>query len=311
MMVEGKYRCINCMRKMNIVRRRCLYCGFSQESYRPAPYHMNPGTVLAARYSIGRVLQEGTYGILYLAWDLILEQKVAMKEYFPKPIVKRDLIRGTESTVLTENDSEMRRGRERFQKEAENLSRFSKLDAIPSILDYFEENGTAYIVMHYISGMPLQQYVEQKGSFREEQMKRLIYPLLLTLAEIHKTGLLHRDINPSNILYQKEKKLVLTDFGSMQMRGAEKKCTIRVTKGYAPYELYLPEEEEGPWTDTYAICAVMQFMLTGEAPKPEKRLTGISERCQYILQKGLSERKCERYANMPQLEADLRYKENG
>ncbi len=309
MIVAGKIRCVNCMKKMNIVRHRCLRCGFRQETYQPLPYHMNPGTVLANRYSIGRVLGEGNFGIVYLAWDLVLEQKTAIKEYFPKNAIRRDWIRGVDAHIKIENDKKFAARREQFEKEAGYLSRFSRLDNVCRVVDYFNENGTAYIVTQYIEGMSLEKYMEKYGKFNEAQTISLLLPLVQSLAEIHKTGLLHRDINPSNIIYQEQKKLVLTDFGSMQMAGQKKSLQTQCTAGYSPHEQYLPEGKEGPWTDSYALCAVMHYMLTGKAP--EKGVwedePDISEKCRKILEKGLSGYEKDRYVNMSQLEARLNY----
>ena len=187
---------------------------------------------------------------------------------------------------------------------------------VPSALDFFYANETAYIVMEYISGISLQAYVEKIGKMREKKMMDFLRPLLKSLDEIHKTGLLHRDINPSNLICEKGKRLVLIDFGSMQMRGTTQKKTIQFSKGYSPPEQYAADDSEGSWTDVYAVCAVIYFMLTGQPPEDavlrkakgnfeNDRMSGILGKYKKVIEKGLAVNPRDRYANIPQLEAAL------
>lgn len=316
MMVEGKSRCINCMRKMNRMQKICLCCGFKQENYCPLPYYLNPGTLLANRYVIGRALGKGNYGITYLAWDIVLDRRVAVKEYAPWEFVKKEVIRGTNPVMRIDNPNGFTEGMKCFEKEAEYLSRFTYLNNVPSALDFFYANETAYIVMEYIAGISLQAYVEKFRKIRENKMLALLRPLLKSLDEIHKTGLLHRDINPSNLICEKGKRLVLIDFGSMQMRGTTRKKAIQFSKGYSPPEQYAADDSEGPWTDVYAVCAVIYFMLTGQPPEDavlrkakgnfeNDRISGILGKYKKMIEKGLAVNPRDRYANIPQLEAAL------
>lgn len=315
MIVAGKHRCINCMRKMNIMREICIHCRLKQEDYCPLPYSLNPGTLLANRYVIGGALGKGNFGITYIAWDIVLDRRVAVKEYAPWKCIKRS-IRGTNPKMRIENPEAFAEGMKYFEKEAEYLSRFSHLNNIPSVLDFFYANVTAYIVMEYISGISLQTHVEKFGKMRGNKMLALLRPLLKSLDEIHKTGLLHRDINPSNLICEKGKRLVLIDFGSMQMRGTAHKMPIQFSKGYSPPEQYAADGLEGPWTDVYAVCAVIYFMLTGQPPEDavlrkakgnfeNDRMSGILGKYKKVIEKGLAVNPRDRYANISQLEAAL------
>ena len=316
MIVAGKHRCINCMSKMNIMRKICIHCGLKQEEYCPAPYCLNPGTLLVNRYVIGGTLGKGNYGITYLAWDIVLDRRVAVKEYAPWEFVKKEVIRGINPKIRIENPEGFAEGIKCFEKEAKYLSRFTYLTNVPSVLDFFYANETAYIVMEYISGISLQVYVEKIGKMRENKMIAFLRPLLKSLDEIHKTGLLHRDINPSNLICEKGKRLVLIDFGSMQMRGTTQKKTIQFSKGYSPPEQYAADDSEGSWTDVYAVCAVIYFMLTGQPPEDavlrkakenfeNDRMSGILGKYKKVIEKGLAVNPRDRYANIPQLEAAL------
>lgn len=301
---------------MNIMRKICIHCGLKQEEYCPAPYCLNPGTLLVNRYVIGGTLGKGNYGITYLAWDIVLDRRVAVKEYAPWEFVKKEAIRGINPKIRIENPEGFAEGIKYFEKEAKYLSRFTYLTNVPSALDFFYANETAYIVMEYISGISLQAYVEKIGKMRGNKMMDFLRPLLKSLDEIHKTGLLHRDINPSNLICEKGKRLVLIDFGSMQMRGTTQKKTIQFSKGYSPPEQYAADDSEGSWTDVYAVCAVIYFMLTGQPPEDavlrkakgnfeNDRMSGILGKYKKVIEKGLAVNPRDRYANISQLEAAL------
>lgn len=268
MIVEGVHRCINCMSKMKN-EKKCRKCGYVQGEYHPSSCWLIPGTVLIQRYVIGKVLGEGNDGMVYLAWDQVLEMPVAIKEYFPMDCVSQEKLRGNHPDISISNEKEFEKRMRHFLREAKFLCRFHSLESVISILNLFYANQTAYIVMEYIQGETLQEYVDRKGAIPAEETLALMRPFLLTLSEIHKTGLIHRDISPDNLLYDKKrKKLWLIDFGCAQIQNEtlSGEMVVSFKPGYSPPEQYRENGKQGPRTDLYAVGAVMYFMLTGREP---------------------------------------------
>ena len=319
MVVNGQNLCIGCMKPLDD-SGHCSCCHFDQDTYRPIPRCLLPGTVLAERYVLGRVLGEGSFGITYIGWDQILEHRVAIKEYYPSDLVSRDVIRGTDKNVYvyeSKAKEEYQNNLDKFLNEARCLTRFNQLDGIVSVRDFFYENETAYIVMEYVSGMSVKEYIQQNGPMKGEQVLKLMKPVLETLSKVHKTGMVHRDISPDNILFSEDGELVLIDFGSARVRNMEmtRSMTIVFKRGYSPEEQYRARGHQGAWSDVYAICATMYFMLTAKTPEdaiermigaPMKSLTEMKDvalgvRQKEALMKGISIHARDRYENVERL----------
>lgn len=320
MNVDGMNLCIGCMHVLDN-SEECPYCHMRIKDYKPVPRHLLPGTVLADRYVLGKSLGSGNFGITYLAWDKILLVPVAVKEYYPADIVNRDIIRGTDLNVYINDKIEYDKKLNKFNKEARCLARFSNLDGIVSVQDFFYANNTAYIIMKYIEGDSIKKYVKAKGKMDGQEVLRLMKPILGSLCKIHSTGLLHRDISPDNILYQEEEKLVLIDFGSARVQDVveQKSMTVLFKRGFSPEEQYRPRGKQGPWSDVYAICATMYFMLTGKVPLDAiERMAGenlkslvdmpdinIPIKAKEAIMKGLNIRASERYQTVSDLMSDI------
>ena len=139
--------CFNCMKEKPELGP-CPHCGFDESAYETASHHIPPGTILYGKYMIGRVLGEGGFGITYVGWDLNLEMKVAVKEYYPNGYVTRNNRRANTLSILSGPRGEFfQKGVEKFVDEARRLAKFWKLPGIVSVKDYFQENKTAYIVI--------------------------------------------------------------------------------------------------------------------------------------------------------------------
>lgn len=208
-------------------------------------------------------------------------------------------------------------------EEAQNLSKFYQLSGIVSVKDFFYENGTGYIVMEYIDGINLKQYLEQSGGRIEEaRVKALMRPVLESLMEIHETGFIHRDISPDNVMVDRKNRIKLIDFGSVRDQSTvdEKTYTVTLKHGYAPPEQYYAKGKQGPWTDIYSICATIYRMLTGKNPpnsierlnqdeyvSPSNYGVKISQQMEYVLRKGLSVKAEDRYQSIGYLMQDLYY----
>ncbi|MCK5876505.1 MAG: protein kinase [Candidatus Marithrix sp.] len=224
-------------------------------------------------YEIQYVLgKPGGFGITYLAIDTHLRQSVAIKEYLPSDFA----IREGRSTVYVKSssyDESFQWGLKCFIEEAQVLAKFNHHNIV-RVSRFFELNGTAYMVMEYQDGQSLTEFLKQQRVLTEEELKTIVVPLLNGLEEIHHAGVLHRDIKPNNIYLRDDNTPVLLDFGSARFAIGQKTRSVTsiVTPGYAPLEQYDNEiKDQGPWTDIYALGAVMYNAITGESPPAATR----------------------------------------
>lgn len=271
MKVNGRERCVGCMKPLT-AEGRCAYCGLQQDKYRPIPRCLRPGMCLRDRYVLGRVLGEGSFGISYIAWDCLLDTVVAIKEYFPASLVSRHISEEDEDTnVYIYEKRESQKYQESLKKylgEAKSLSAYYDLDGIVSVRDFFYANNTAYIVMGYVDGISVKEYVEKNGPIEGEKFLRMLEPVIQSLAKVHQTGVLHRDISPDNMLLTRDEKLVLIDFGAARKENINmtRSMTVVFKRGFSPEEQYRTRGQQGAWTDVYALCATAYYALTGKAP---------------------------------------------
>ena len=226
-------------------------------------------TRLIGRYTIEGVLGQGGFGITYLGTDELHEKKVAIKEFFPQGIVTRNIeYQDTVTVTFVGEKDNYEKGKERFLKEARTMAKFSKDEGIVKALDFFEINNTAYIVMEYLEGITLKQYLRENKRIAPEDLIELLVPLIESLDEIHSQGMIHRDISPDNIMVLPDGRIKLMDFGAARdyTEFGEKSLSIVLKPGYAPPEQYQTHGVQGPWTDIYALCATMYKCITGENP---------------------------------------------
>lgn len=230
---------------------------------------LRKGTRLIGRYTIEGVLGQGGFGITYLGIDELHEKKVAIKEFFPQGIVTRNIeYQDTVTVTFVGEKDNYEKGKERFLKEARTMAKFSKDEGSVKALDFFEINNTAYIVMEYLEGITLKQYLRENQRIAPEDLIELLVPLIESLDEIHSQGMIHRDISPDNIMVLPDGRIKLMDFGAARdyTEFGEKSLSIVLKPGYAPPEQYQTHGVQGPWTDIYALCATMYKCITGENP---------------------------------------------
>lgn len=268
MKIKGINFCANCMNRTE-GQKRCPYCGYCQKDVSTSTRHLPPGTVLAERYVLGKVLGQGNFGITYIAMDTLFESVIAVKECFLRNHVYRNVTEGTGHDVCLyeeENQADYEQMMEKFLDEAKRLTQFREVDGIVSVHDFFHENNTAYIVMEYVKGVSLKTYIEEHGPMKGEWVLQHMDLLMNALEQIHKTGLIHRDISPNNIIVTSEEKFELIDFGSVRETNAEveKSLTVVFKRGFSPAEQYRSRGKQGVWTDVYAVCATIYFCLTGK-----------------------------------------------
>ena len=232
---------------------------------------LKQGTKLHIRYEIDRVIGQGGFGVTYLAEDTELRHTVVIKEYYPRALASRsDQDNSTEVLVSAEREDRKvyERGKKDFLDEARRMSELFHIDAIVKVLDYFEENGTAYLVMEYIRGVSLSAWLERLDiPMTFDEAWDLLRPVAIAMRKVHQEGIIHRDLNPSNLIMTEKGTLKIIDFGaSRSFADNEKTMTILVKKGYTPPEQYMKEKHQGPWTDVYALCATLYEMITGVKP---------------------------------------------
>ena len=277
--------CYNCMEPLPSGQKVCTVCGHDN-SIRENPENvLSEGSILAGKYIVGKVLGQGGFGVTYLGFDLSLEIRVAIKEYFPIGLGSRASNSLTVIPIVSKsNEKGFEKGCDEFQSEAKVLAQFNSLNIV-HVRDYFRENGTAYIVMDYITGNSLSKEIHENGKIEWKRVVSLFNPLILELDKLHKKKLIHRDIKPDNIKIAADEDnsehLVLLDFGVARRFISEKitkTYTALVTPGYAPFEQYTQKSHQGPFTDVYALCATMYAALTGKTPiAAPDRVTGDAD----------------------------------
>src|SRR5919108_1734609 len=213
-------------------------------------------------YRIEKVLGVGGFGLTYLALDSNLNLKVAVKEYLPGDIAQR----GADQSIGPRSPDTVETfgwGKQRFLDESRTVASFRHPNIV-RVMRFFEANGTAYMVMEFVEGAALSNWVKSLRPLAEAQVARIVGPLLDGLEVVHNAGYLHRDIKPGNIYVRADGTPVLLDFGSARPRSAD--LTAIVTPGYAPFEQYQTQGNQGPWSDLYALAGVLYWMVTGNPP---------------------------------------------
>lgn len=264
--------CPGCMKEVENrdSAERCPHCGYNLRNIETAPHQMKPFTMLQGKYIVGKVIGEGGFGISYIGFDINLELVIAIKEFYPNGYVTRESnVTAQVSTYAGKNEASVNKWKEGFINEARNLAKFSKLSGIVEVRDFFNENGTAYIIMEYVDGITLKQYLKENGGkIPEQQVFAMMEPVIRSLATVHDTGMIHRDISPDNIMITKRGEMKLLDFGAAReyADNVEKSLSIMLKPGYAPEEQYRSHGRQGPWSDVYALTATIYKCITGVTP---------------------------------------------
>jgi len=264
---------------------------------------LEAGTVLQGRYVIEEIIGQGGFGITYRAKDTRVDVPVAVKEYIPQ-------------RQLSEKEAE---------RETKLAAKFYDLEGVASARDYFTEGNHFYIVMEYVKGISVKQYISQQGRMTGEETLQKMRPILESLGKIHEEGVIHRDISADNLMITEGNKLKLVDFGTARFTEEylDKTHTLIFKRGFAPVEQYRSRGKQGPWTDIYSLCATMYFMITGMLPDDavERMIddrtkslnqiqgTGLSEKEASCIMKGLAVRPEDRYQNIREFYENLYQKD--
>lgn len=252
------------------------------------------GTTLAGRYVLREPVGRGGFSIVYDAVDLRTDRRVAVKE----------------CTIPTE--------KERFLREAKILEDFAGEDAIVTVLDFFEDEGSAYIVMEFIEGETLRSRIERSGRMDIEDTVRLMSPVMKTLGRMHEKGVIHRDISPDNLMVTKDGSLKLLDFGAARQYEESTLSRLVVKANYSPPEQMDAKGIFGSWSDVYSICGAIYFCITGHNPedaisrlmlddlkKPSELGAVILPAAEKTLMSGMALDSKERIRSMEQLRSEL------
>ncbi len=285
---------------MNLKRQEpCEHCGASLWANNQ-PHQLPVGTELAGQYLVGRVLGQGGFAVTYLGWDQKLRQRVAIKEFFPEDLVRRESFRTQQVFAKTEKIKVFHWFREKFLHEAQLLAQGRDIPQVAQVYNFFEANNTAYIVMEYVEGTNLRDYVKDHGPMSPGQTLELLRPILKALVRLHQKGIIHRDIAPDNLILCPDGTVKLLDFGIARDLTTDKTRTMvpAAKEGYSPYEQSLGEGKTGPWTDVYALCATLWYCMKGTPPTSPRELLytgrsldwpgirGLSKKQAAALQKG-------------------------
>lgn len=262
--------CMGCMndRGANAI---CLTCGYDEAGPPSVPFQLAPRSVLNDQYLVGRPLGAGGFAITYLGWDIRLARRIAIKEYMPSGMASRSL---DSSLVVPHGGSakdDFNYGLERFLDEARMVAQFDGHPGIIAVTNFFPAHGTAYLVMEYLEGTTLKDYLKNHGGrLAFDEALGIMTPVMDALRELHRVNVLHRDISPDNIYITTAGLVKLLDFGAARqaLRDRSQRLSVILKVGYAPEEQYRSTGNQGPWTDLYAVGATFYHLLTGSIPPP-------------------------------------------
>ncbi len=262
--------CMGCMSDRGAAAI-CPICGYDETAPPSVPFQLTPRSVLNDQYLVGRPLGAGGFAITYLGWDIRLARRIAIKEYMPSGMASRSV--DTSQVVPHSGPSrdDFNYGLEHFLDEARMVAQFEGHPGIISVTNFFPAHGTAYLVMEYLEGKTLKEYLKEHGGrlgFNESL--EIMTPVMDALREVHRVNVLHRDISPDNIYVTNSGQIKLLDFGAARqaLRDRSQRLSVILKVGYAPEEQYRSTGKQGPWTDVYAIGATFYHLLTGSIPPP-------------------------------------------
>ena len=266
----------------------CPYCGYRDGEGPQKECQLSPGTVLKKRFIVGRVLGQGGFGIIYLAFDTVLGARVALKECFPAGIVNRAAHSLRVQPLGGEKKEAWKRAKKNFLQSARYLAGLTDVYQAMHVNCYFEANGTAYLMMEYIEGKSLAQLLEEREKVGEAEALSVICAVLEGLWRIEKKGLIHGDLSPGNVMVTGRGRIKLIDFGAAcKIDDVMGQQTVR--DGYSPPELYGEPKQAKSQIDVYSAGAILFEMLTNmHPPKALDRFEKSGDLDAYMEKAGVS-----------------------
>ena len=280
------------MHELAAEQKFCPECGRPYGSVNTESFALKPGTILDGKYLVGEMLGQGGFGITYIGFDLLLEQKVAIKEYFPMStgMVSRENRSMVVWSTAMMGKTGTQKGFDSFLKEARKMAKLGGIPGVVGVKSVFIQNETAYIVMDFIEGETLLKKLQREGPMPFDTCLSLLTPIIQALAEVHEHGIIHRDISPDNIMVRPDGRLILLDLGAakdldIQGKDGNVQSSQMVAKqGFSPIEQYQRNASIGPWTDVYAMAATIYYCCTGILPPTAvDRIVDDTLTCQPLL----------------------------
>jgi serine/threonine protein kinase len=313
-------KCYACMRELDASVGKCRHCGYNN---RTSPtlqpdYALPCGAVLAGRYVVGRILGESSFAITYIAYDLKLNLRVCIREFFSHGDTNRNSKQSSMIYWNSQNADDLKNAQAYFVKQAQKKAKLHDLNNIASVWDVFYENNTAYAVMEYIEGETLKNLIVKQGKPLDgNRCLNLFEPIIKELQVAHSRGIVHCDIMPDNFILTPEGKLVLLSLSSAKEQLLEQEMNpsaLLVENAYTPFDQHVQNEITGPWTDVYSMCATIYYCVKGtNPPSPSDQIcgtaidySGISLELKNVLQKGLALKPENRIQSMDDLLSQLR-----
>lgn len=260
--------CMGCMNQMDEKLTVCPHCGFNEAALRQESYYLKPGTIIGGKYIVGKALSYGGYTVTYIGMDAEKNRKVMIKEYLPSDFSTRSE-GDTEVTIYSGDACEQfEQGLTTFLNEANRIGQLHNTQGIMRVYDCVAENDTGYVISEYLEGKTLKQIMEEGKRFPVQEAKEFVCRILEGLRQVHPLNIIHCDISPETILVTNTGEIKLLDFGATRYvtTANSKSLAIILKQGFAPEEQYRSRGERGPWTDVYALGAVMYYMITGVVP---------------------------------------------
>ncbi len=262
--------CMGCMEEIEDAVSRCPYCGYNEREDVRESFYLLPGTVVSGKYIVGKAEGYGGFGITYMGWDAEAERKVVIKEYMPSDFATR--AKGELGVTIYSGDakSQFEEGLGVFLNEANQIQHVQNAKGIAKVYDCCAENDTGYVIAEYLEGESLQSILDGGKTYPFEEAREVLLPILDGLIQVHAMGVVHYDVEPGNIFVNAVGEAKLTGFGAVKYAAASnsKSLAMMLRRGYAPEEQYRSKmEDRGPWSDVYAMGAVLYRMVTGVTPE--------------------------------------------
>ena len=259
--------CMNCF-SVKGQYEVCPFCGYVEGTKPKQPHYLTPGTILANHFIVGNAIGFGGFGITYKCFDTTLGVVVAVKEFYPAGLVNRAPGECSVGLLSGDKQNQYQAQLKRFLMEAQSIAQFGKAKDIVNVYDFFEANNTAYIIMEYVDGVLLKDYLERQGRMEPEVALNVIHPIIEAVKKIHAKGIIHRDISPDNIFISDERNVKIFDFGAAQLNdSSEGMAGEKIIKvGYSAPEQYCDKSKQGFFTDIYSVGAILYQMVTGIKP---------------------------------------------
>ena len=280
--------CMGCMKPVSDNEKRCPVCGYMHDSLKEKAYYLEPGTIIEAKYVVGKALSYDGNIIRYIGLDAELQRKIIVSEYLPERFSTRNA-EETEVTIYSGNAyDKFAEGLEQFLNNASKIQQLGELNSLSQIYDCIIENDTGYVIEEYIEGTSLQQILDSGKVYAADEAKNIISQIADSIAKLHREGIMHGDICLENIMLTNDGMFKLLNPVYIRNNAADDSSDVRIVlkRGYTSEERYRRDGEIGTWTDVYSLAAVMYKMITGEEPEEAVERT-LNDKLQPPSKKGV------------------------